>query len=456
MMGVLSIEQRFLDTARRLWAPGATIIVGVSGGADSLALLFLLARINPQWPVTLQPVHVDHNLRPDSADDAAWVQQVVRDRLGMDVVVEAIHIVRERGESWEMAARRERYRILRSYRQQAGPDAWIAVAHHQRDQAETVLMRLITGTGIQGLQGMREKTQDIVRPLLTFSPGSLRDYLQAHDVSWREDPTNQDPYWLRNRIRWQLLPLLQTRFNPQIETTLAQLAERAQEEYQVIAQSSEQFLISWNIDVRADPLLLPKAFGLLLPAVQADVMRRIGQVRGLRLSQKHIRQARDGIAQWPKRFRVWQNAQGDWLIAGDSAAIHTLWPSHELPLQGSLMLPGGRLVVSQTFYKEPQASATFINADRWSALKVRAWRPGDRIEPLGMAGHHKKLQDIFVDAKLPWSQRRLWPVIVAAEDDRLVLAVAGLVTAEAARCKIGGRCHQIEYFQGDFPVKEGI
>ncbi len=457
-MGGETLEKRFLETARRLWQPGSTLVVGVSGGADSMALIFLLAQVNAEWPVTILPVHVDHGLRPESAGDAAWVVRVLDERLNMGVEVKTLRIARRRGESWEMAARRERYSALREYCRHSASDALIAVAHHQRDQAETVLMRIIAGTGIQGIQGMRERAGDVVRPLLSYTPGELREYLETKGVPWREDPTNRDPYWLRNRIRWELLPLLRQRFNPRVEEALASLAVRAGEEYAVIRRQSAQFVEDWAVSLDADVVRMPKEFSTLLPAVQADILQQIAQAHGLRVDRRHIRQARLGYASWPGGVQVSRDAAGGWLVGQPERDAAKTWTAKEmLPRSGEVLLGSqDRLVVTPGLFYGPEPGTSHICLENGQALAVRPWRVGDRMEPAGMAGHHKKLQDIFVDKKISGARRRQWPVIVDQNDNSRVLAVVGLAVAESVRCEIQAPCVRIQYFTRDFPASEGI
>ncbi|PSR28095.1 MAG: tRNA lysidine(34) synthetase TilS [Sulfobacillus thermosulfidooxidans] len=444
------LEQVFLQQIQRLCMPNAPLVVGVSGGADSMALMALLVHVKDKWPMVLYPVHIDHGLRPNAAQDALFVEETLRERFGLSVVIERIHIVPEAGESIEMAARRQRYAVLEQHRARYGIHSRIVVGHHQRDQAETVLMRVIMGTGVQGLQGMKEQNGMIIRPLLSFSPDVLREYLQANDLAWREDESNQDTYFLRNRIRWDLLPLLQRRFNPQIEQALAALAVRAQEAYALIHEQAQDFLRNHHIKTEDNPLRLPNLFGALNSAVQADIFEMIAGEWNLRLNRHHIEEAIQGRANWPKGVVVTRDIQG-WRISRPTSRElppRPMWAAQILPREGIVHLdPHNRLIIQTVPFQGPRPHVVQINKARWPQIAVRPWTVGDRIEPLGMKGHHKKIGDIFTDYKIPRHKRLAWPIIVAASDFHEILGIAGIMSAESARCSPGQLCTAIEYQQ---------
>ncbi len=411
-----------------------------------MALVALLVNTQPPGAGQIIPVHIDHQLRPDSAQDALWVAQTLRERFGLTVATVQVTVVQSPGESLEMAARDERYRVLHEYRRRAGHGGVIVVAHHLRDQAETVLMRMISGTGLAGLQAMRERNGVIVRPLLAFTPRALREYLGAQNLAWREDSTNQDPYWTRNRIRLELLPLLRERFNPRIEEALASLALRAQEAVEVVQAASREYVAAEHVDVAADPLNLPESFSTLAPAVQADILAEVARARGIRLSRDHIRGAQEGMANWPAGVTVRRKPRRGWRIASRAAQDAVVGEWLLLPERGILPWDGGAvLTVGVENFEKASPGAVQIDRGRWPRLAVRGWRDGDRIEVFGMKGKHKKLQDIFTDAKIPQPLRRVWPVVVSADDLTVVLALPGIAVAESARCKIHGLCTRIHY-----------
>ena len=217
--------------------PPSTVVVAVSGGADSMALLHLLTRMRAAWSLNLVVAHLDHNLRPESADDACFVAEMA-ERWNLPVETTRLPsgaLIHEG--NLEAAARRWRYGFLAQVavdHQVDGNTVDVAVAHTANDQAETVLMNLIRGSGLHGLAGMQAVrpliVQDrpvprvrVVRPLLDVSRSEIMQYLKEHNIPWREDSTNQDRTFVRNRVRHEIIPLLQE-INPQIVASLCRTA----------------------------------------------------------------------------------------------------------------------------------------------------------------------------------------------------------------------------------------
>ena len=193
-------------TIRRhaMLAGGETVLVAVSGGADSVALLHLLLGLGPEWRLRLHVLHVDHQLRADSARAADFVQALGA-RLCVPVEVATV-TVEPRG-SLEAAARAARYAALETCAARVGADR-VALGHTADDQAETVLMRLVQGAGVRGISGIPPVRGRIIRPLIELRRTALEAELRRAELSWAEDPSNRDPKFLRNRIRHELLPLL--------------------------------------------------------------------------------------------------------------------------------------------------------------------------------------------------------------------------------------------------------
>ncbi len=221
----------------------ATVVVGLSGGADSVALVDALASLRRRRGFRVLAAHLDHGLRPGSAADAAFCAEVCRSldvplRVGRaDVRTRAS---RERG-GLEQAARRERYAFLRRVRDEEGAVA-IAVAHTRDDQAETLLLRLLRGSGATGLGGMRPRRGDVVRPLLGVSRGEVLAHLRERGLAFREDPSNADLVHRRNRVRHELIPYLEERFNPKVRASLARTASVLADEAAHVRREAEALL----------------------------------------------------------------------------------------------------------------------------------------------------------------------------------------------------------------------
>ena len=222
------MKQKFIQyiTEHDLFAPGEHLVVGVSGGADSVCLLKLLHEIRREWRLTLSVVHINHGIRSQEAEaDACYVRELAEQwELPFFLIKRDVPaLARERGQTEEEAGRELRYRELENIRKQQHAD-WIAVAHHQEDQAETVLFQALRGSGIRGLAGMAPKTGYVLRPLLDVTRGQIESYLQCEHILYRNDSTNEDTAYTRNYIRKELFPLLEQRLNRQTVRHLAEMA----------------------------------------------------------------------------------------------------------------------------------------------------------------------------------------------------------------------------------------
>jgi tRNA(Ile)-lysidine synthase len=238
---VAAVDRALLAAGRP--ARGETLLVALSGGADSVALLDALAALRRRRGFELVAAHLDHGLRPGAADDAAFCHELCA-ALGVPLRGGSGR-VRERARAekggLEQAARRERYSFLRRVKEDEGAVA-IAVAHTRDDQAETLLLRLLRGSGPTGLAGMRLASGDLLRPLLTVSRREVLAHLAERGLAWREDETNADPAYARNRVRNELLPYLEQRFNPRVREALARTADLIAEEASCMAGVAKRAL----------------------------------------------------------------------------------------------------------------------------------------------------------------------------------------------------------------------
>ena len=232
--------------AHRLLARGDRVLVGVSGGPDSVALLHLLVGLKDDLRIRLAVAHVDHQLRSDSQDDAEFVAGLARG-FGLPAAIvrrDVRHESDARGLSLEDRARRVRYAAFQEIATEQAATR-LALAHTADDQAETVLMRLLRGSGLTGLAGipMTRALGDvtIIRPLLGVWREEVLGYLRQHRLSCRQDPTNRDPRFLRNRIRHELLPLLEREYNPQLKRLLNQLAEQCRTDAGFLSEAAQRY-----------------------------------------------------------------------------------------------------------------------------------------------------------------------------------------------------------------------
>ena len=229
----------------RLLRAGDRVVLGVSGGPDSVVLLHLFLRLRSSRQLRMRVVHVDHRLRADSADDARHVAQLATQwQVPVEVVERDVQSeCAAQGWSLEEGARRIRYEVLRQVATRHSAHR-IVVAHTADDQAETVLMRLLRGAGLTGLSGMPCArplgSSTLIRPLLQVWREEILAYAASHCVSFRHDASNTDPRFLRNRLRAQLLPLLEQSYNPNIKALLAQLANQCRTDLEFVQSLAQR------------------------------------------------------------------------------------------------------------------------------------------------------------------------------------------------------------------------
>ena len=275
---------------------GQALVVGLSGGGDSVALLDAIVALEARRGVRAIAAHLDHGLRPDSGDDAAFCRSLC-EGLGVTFRLAAADVgaraARERG-GIEQAARRERYEFLDAVRRETGASA-IAVAHTRDDQAETLLLRLLRGAGATGLGGMRPRRGRIVRPLLQVSREEVRAHLRDRGLSWREDPTNTDLKRVRNRIRHELVPYLEARFNPALREGLARTADILAAEAAHLRAEAEA-LLDVIAHTEGEALVIDRTAlgGAPPPVARVAVRQALGRAGGLaRIGAVHIERILD-------------------------------------------------------------------------------------------------------------------------------------------------------------------
>lgn len=416
--------------------PGARLAVAVSGGADSMTLLDVLVRLRERWGFRLAAVHVHHGLRGTAADrDAAFVRAAAAAR-GVPVsVVRLDPGLRAPGQSVQVWAREARYAALEAERRRLRASG-ILTAHTRSDQAETLLLNLLRGTGPRGLAGIPPIRGRILRPLLAVERTEIETYAARRGLAFREDASNRSEAYTRNRIRRRLLPLLAAEYNPRIVASLADLADLLREDEAALSTRADRAAGRLARRSGAAVSLSAAALRTLEPALARRVLRRLyRQVAGPRhdLARRHLAAllalaAVAGSVRLPGGLSA--RRVGDRIQLGSSAA-----EAEELA-PAAMALPVGRWldwphlpwqvrvrqVASGT--RRPQASL------RWTAvldaarlrgpLFLRTWQPGDRFRPAGAPGR-KKLQDFFVDAKVPRALRGRLPLLTC--DDRIACLV---------------------------------
>lgn len=434
---MLALVERFAREVCGL-RPEEPVVVAVSGGPDSLCLLDVLYRLG--YPLVV--AHFHHGLRSEAEEDLAVVEAEAR-RRRLPFFCERGDVrtaARALGRSPEDAARQLRYaflfRIANEVRAQA-----LATGHTLNDQAETVLLHLIQGSGRAGLRGMLPRTYTpwsatipLVRPLLRVEREATVAYCQRHGLPAREDPTNRDPHYTpRNFLRWEVLPRLR-HLNPRALEALGRAADTLAAEEAYLESQLDRW---WTRYARrmGEALRLERAALLTLPlALQRRALRRAAQgradfaavERALALAQRPGGPPHPwtgGLALWVERQALWIAPQ-DAPPTADGPQVPqeaTLAPGETLPLGAGWVLHTSALLSADAV---PPLSAlrhalpweVWLDAERvtWP-LWVIPPHPGLRMAPLGMGGHTRKVSDLLGEAGIPWRLRARWPVVTSAE-----------------------------------------
>ena len=413
---------------------GERVVVGVSGGADSVALLAVLCVLAPAWRLQLHVLHVDHGLRPDSSNDAAFVRRLGA-RLGVPVDVATVLVGPG---SVEAAARVARHAALAAAAERLGAQR-IALGHTADDQAETVLMRLLDGAGVRGLAGIPPVRGRLIRPLIETRHDEARGALRAAGLPWVEDPTNLDRAFLRNRVRHDVLPELASVCGADVVVRLARVARAARTHVDALDAMAERELERLAV-VAPDAITLSRAgLAALPPAVAAEVLRaaagRLGSRAPLR-AWGHRGLRRVLAVPAPRRpFRLGHvvlEVSGDRIRVG--VGTPAALPSRTLDAPGRLELPeigralDARVVAAAGYVPPRDPTRVAFDADGVPArLLVRARRRGDRLHAFG-AGE-RRLKSLLIDAKIPRWERPRVPVV---EADGEIVWLAGVRRAASA------------------------
>lgn len=452
-----------------------SFLVGVSGGVDSVCLLHILLQLASRHGWRIEVAHFNHGLRETAKRDEEFVRNLAQELRVPCHIGGSPEGVKGRNGGLEAAARRVRYEYLQKVRRERALGA-LAVGHHADDQAETVLMRLLKGAGKRGLAGMPPKRGSIVRPLIYLTRQDLVAYAARHGLRYVEDESNRDLRFFRNRIRWRLLPFLED-YNPNIREILCRIAliQREEEEYlDALAQEEVERLATRDSGSDCSVPLqdlnaLPEA--LLRRVVRLLVKRAIGAEPDYDTTMRLIDLAKSGRVGRQLRFSKGLN------VVKGSESLHFVRPGGRQPVtrevelwrknnptqQVTLELPSWGLMVKvelvprcrlhellsaylrakgveaednplvDLIRQEQRLRAGLVSSGSPSRgyfdpqgivgrLVLRPRRPGDRIEPLGMAGT-RKLKDVLIDAKVSRHLRDHVPIVA---DDKGPLWVPGL------------------------------
>jgi tRNA(Ile)-lysidine synthase len=385
---------------------GKPILVALSGGADSVALLCLLHESLPGIGCPVRAAHVHHHLRGAEADaDAAYCEEVC-ERLKVPLVIEHLNPVKPRGSSPEAWWRRERYDILEGVRRRLECAA-LATAHTRDDQAETVLLKLLRGSGPRGVAGVRRRVGSTVRPLLDFRRQALHEYLAARGVRWREDATNADPALPRAWVRGQLIPRLTGAFPGSVEHLSDFAGALAEDESllgKLLAERGTWPEVGVALPVERVAALPPALLrrwvlelAAHLPLAEPPSRRQIEAVAGM------ISRGSPGAVDLGRRWVLRRRADSLVLCPPPLQGFGT----RPAQVPSRLELPGGFVAILGAPSRGAGHRASLHPRVVGSPLVWRSVTPGERFG----TGKGKPVSRLLADAGVPQEWRRAWPVL---------------------------------------------
>ena len=425
------------------------IIIAVSGGSDSVALLHILSTLYPENQRIA--VYIDHGLRPAETHAESQLVAEIADRCSATFIPSRVETAaKQQAEklSLEEAARILRYQTLETIRKQYNGQC-IGVGHTRDDQVEEILIRLIRGSGSAGLSGMAKHNGYIIRPLLDYSKETLRDYLQEHSLPFCEDSSNSDLRFLRNRVRHELLPTLETDYNQSIRTTLLQTAAVLREEDQLLDTLSSR-LYQQHCTSSTDLLYLAvDDMAQEAIALQRRVFEKICWKMEIRPSFKQIESLRGLLHARPntehhlpsglRAIREHQYILFHFPASGagyrGAAAPYKGFPPLTIPGPGKYYIAelGHELTLQEVpFTEELLQDKTLLVLSSTAVtfpLTLRHHHPGERFQPLGSSGN-RKISRFLTDNKIPATQKSDFPILLSGKS---ILAVVGLRISEAHR-----------------------
>src|SRR5713226_6378318 len=456
-VSVMGLEEKVRQTIRKygLLSGGDKVLVAVSGGPDSVALLHLLCALREELSLHLEVAHLQHGIRGEEArQDALFVANLAKS-LALPFHLKEVNLPGLKSErskgNLEQMGREERYRFFAAVAAEHSISK-VATGHTRDDQVETFLMWLLRGSGRNGLGGMpptrrltaREASKQIflIRPLIEISRNEIIDYLTLRGLSHRTDQTNLDSHPLRNWIRLHLLPQLRDRIDSNLDERLAHLTDLLREEESILENLGREHVeaIIKGQTLMLDPLLREsKAMQRRLLRLWLETI--LGDLRTIGFD--HIEEALRFVAEGPPQGRL--SIPRKWELVKEYGTVrlekrrrlqqpfcysYTLQHDAELTIsEAGLKLLSSRGSFSSDVLPENDLEAVFDADSLPGTLTVRNFRNGDRFQPLGMRGH-KKVKDLFIEKKIPLSVRRTLPLLSAGNE---ILWIPGYGRSEIAK-----------------------
>lgn len=416
-------------------AGGETVLLGLSGGPDSVCLLHVLSLLREKYRLEIHALYIDHGLRPGETENEIVFCNRLCDRYAIPFLTQSIDVKTfKEAEKLNIqdAARQLRYRTYDATLRDLNAHK-VALGHTADDQAETLLMHLLRGSGPTGLAGIPPVRKHIIRPLIEIERGEIERFLEAEGIPFITDPSNRRRDYVRNSIRLSLMPIIR-QFNPDITGTLSRTAAifRDEERYfEIIVTKTLMKLISRKTDTRIELFLTP--FEIMDTVIMRRVLRRaIDETRGLRgITFAHIEDIihliRDGgpgdRLYLPRGIRVIK----DYSTLILTSEVPVALKDYTLKIPGETILEEAGILIKASEREIEEADLSGDARELWKSvglfdadtvhlpLSARPRKPGDFFYPLGF-GKRKKLQDFFVDLKVPRDERNRIPIVVSGDD----------------------------------------
>ena len=423
----------------KLICPKEHIVVGVSGGADSMCLLHILKCLQDEYKLQLTVAHINHGMRIEAKEDAEFVNQICKnwDIPYKEHQCNIVQIAKDKKCSEEEAGRNERYWFFEEIRKTSGADK-IAVAHTMNDQAETLLMRLIRGSGMTGLGAIMAKRDFIVRPLLTVSREEVEAYCHQHDIGFKEDQTNKTDVYTRNRLRRHVLPMLKKDFNPKVVEAVAQAAFQLQEAEQYLALQTQTAYQSVVMGDKKGYRIQIEPFLTYHPVIQGRILRMVIDHHMGSLKDINYTNINDILGLFYKQSGKMIHIGKKTVAIREHGYVRIIKEENKSSFSFNLEIGTNEIVqcnkkVEVRVYDDSKSKQRHENAytknidyDKMSGnLQIRNRQAGDRIL---LKGGSKKLKDFFIDEKIPRSCR---DDVLLIADHKNIIWVVGYRLSEA-------------------------
>lgn len=423
----------------KLVSHGQHIVIGVSGGADSICLFHILRSLQEEYALRLTVAHVNHGMRQEAHEDATFVESLCKEWQipYKEHRCNIVQLAKDQKISEEVAGRNERYKFFEQIRSAYKADK-IAVAHTMNDQAETMLMRLVRGSGVKGLGAIMAKRDHIIRPLLTMTREEVEAYCYDNGLAFKEDATNKMEIYTRNKMRLQVLPILKKEFNPKVIQAVSQAATQLQEtedylETQTKAAyklTTQEHKSGYSINIK-----LLRSFHQVIQSrvIRMAIERHLGSLKNI--SHTNIS---DILSLMDKQSGKRINISADSIAIRENSDIRIIKQGKSLAYRYNLEIGPNEIVEcnkkvqvipldsGENIQRYENTYTKNIDYDKINGnLQIRTRQAGDRIK---FKHGSKKLKDFFIDEKIPATCR---DDIILIADEKNIIWIVGYRLSEA-------------------------